>query len=100
MAANKYGFYSIPTMLSGVQHIPRGKTRTSYATGFKETKENIYIAKEMVRMIRQEENKSFSLKMLTLCMDRFRFSPDWLRVIVDAYLEERQLRISERPEEE
>ena len=94
-----YGFYSIPTMLSGVQHIAKGKI-SSYATEFKETKENIYIVKEMVRIIRQGKNKNFSVKMLMVCMDRFRFSPDWLRVIVDSYLEETQLRISERPEEE
>tara|TARA_R110000744_G_scaffold19775_2_gene51968 strand:- start:3634 stop:4584 length:951 start_codon:yes stop_codon:yes gene_type:complete len=99
MIAHGYGFYSIPTMLSGVQHIAKGKI-SSYATEFKETKENIYIVKEMVRIIRQGKNKNFSVKMLMVCMDRFRFSPDWLRVIVDSYLEETQLRISERPEEE
>ena len=99
MIAHERGFYTIPTMLSGVQHKAKGKF-SSYATEFKETKENIHIAKEMISIIRQEKNKSFSLKMLIMCMDRFRFSPDWLRVIVEAFLEETELRISERPEEQ
>ena len=99
MIAHKYGFYSIPTMLSGVQHKPKGKV-SSYATEFKETKENIYIPKEMARIIRQKQNESFMLKMLIMCMDHFRFSPDWLRVIVDAFLEETELKISERPGKE
>ena len=54
----------------------------------------------MVRVIRQKQNQSFTIKMLIICMDRFRFSPDWLRVIVDAFLEVTELKISERPEEE
>ena len=97
--SHKCGFYTIPTMLSGVQHKAKGKI-SSYATEFKETKENIHIAKEMVRVIRQKQNQSFTIKMLIICMDRFRFSPDWLRVIVDAFLEVTELKISERPEEE